>query len=111
MEVFPAPCIWTVNKPSHLPWLLLWLAASATPALADTLRCGSQLVSVGDRRVEVEKKCGQPAYSDLVGYTLGSYDRRESPIEEWVYGPNNGMLTILTFEGSRLRNIERKRSR
>ncbi|WXL27949.1 DUF2845 domain-containing protein [Ectopseudomonas mendocina] len=91
--------------------MLLLAAASATSAQADTLRCGSQLISVGDRRFEVEKKCGKPAYRDVVGYTLGNYDRRESPIEEWVYGPDNGMLTILTFEGSRLRNIERKRSR
>jgi hypothetical protein len=91
--------------------LLLALACAASLAQAETLRCGSQLVSLGDRRFEVLQKCGEPAFRDLVGYSLGPNDRREYPIEEWVYGPSNGMLSILTFEGSRLRTIERRRSR
>ncbi|WP_373389112.1 DUF2845 domain-containing protein [Pseudomonas alcaligenes] len=90
---------------------LLLGALLAGAAQAETLRCGTQLVSVGDRAFEVERKCGVPAYRDLVGYTLGGYDRRELKIEEWVYGPDNGMLSILTFEGNRLTRIERKRNR
>ncbi|MBU0809202.1 MAG: DUF2845 domain-containing protein [Gammaproteobacteria bacterium] len=91
--------------------LLLALLGAAFMAQAETLRCGSQLVSLGDRRFEVLQKCGEPVFRDLVGYSLGPNQRREYPIEEWVYGPNNGMLSILTFEGSRLRAIERRRSR
>lgn len=91
--------------------LTLILGCGSTLAHADTLRCGSQLVSVGDRSFEVERKCGEPAFRDLVGYTLGSYERREFKIEEWVYGPSNGVLTILTFEGNRLTRIERRRNR
>jgi hypothetical protein len=91
--------------------VLLLSALLACAAQAETLRCGTQLVSVGDRTFEVERKCGAPAYRDLVGYTLGGYDRRELKIEEWVYGPDNGMLSILTFEGNRLTRIERKRNR
>lgn len=88
------------------PLLLLGNAAQA-----DTLRCGSQLVSVGDRAFEVERKCGPPVYRDPIGYTLGPYERREYRIEEWVYGPSNGMLSILRFEGNRLVAIERRRER
>lgn len=89
---------------------LLALAFSAGVAQADdTMRCGSQLISVGDRAFEVEEKCGTPAFRDVVGYTLGPYERREMKIEEWVYGPSNGVNSILTFEGSRLKGIERKR--
>lgn len=91
--------------------LLLALACAASLAQAETLRCGSQLVSLGDRRFEVLQKCGEPAFRDLVGYSLGPNERREYPIEEWVYGPSNGMLSILTFEGTRLRTIERRRNR
>lgn len=91
--------------------LALVLGCSAALAQAETLRCSSQLVNVGDRSFEVQKKCGEPAFRDLIGYTLGSYDRRELKVEEWVYGPSNGMLTILTFEGNRLTRIERRRSR
>ena len=90
----------------------LLVIAGVTPlAQAETLRCGSQLVTLGDRRFEVLQKCGEPAFRDLVGYSLGPRERREYTIEEWVYGPDNGMLSILTFEGTRLRAIERQRSR
>lgn len=90
---------------------LTLLLACASAAQGETLRCGSQLVSVGDRSFEVEQKCGEPAFRDLTGYTLGAYQRREMKIEEWIYGPSNGMLTILTFEGNRLARIERRRGR
>lgn len=83
---------------------------TAPQAWADTFRCGSKLVSLGDRAFEVTAKCGEPAHRDLVGYTLGSYDRREFKMEEWVYGPDNGMLKILTFEGNRLVRIESQRN-
>jgi hypothetical protein len=91
--------------------LLLALAGASSLAQAETMRCGSQLVSLDDRRFEVLQKCGEPAFRDLVGYSLGPNERREYQIEEWVYGPDNGMLSILTFEGTRLRAIERRRSR
>ncbi|MDX1297334.1 MAG: DUF2845 domain-containing protein [Pseudomonas sp.] len=91
--------------------LLLVLTCAAPLARADTLRCGSQLVSLDDRRFEVLQKCGDPAFRDVVGYALSANERREYQIEEWVYGPSNGMLSILTFEGSRLRAIERRRNR
>ena len=91
--------------------IALALMACASLAQADNFRCGSSLVGLGDRAFEVESKCGAPQQRDLVGYSLGEYDRREFKVEEWVYGPNNGFITILTFEGNRLRQIERKRSR
>ncbi|WP_397378152.1 DUF2845 domain-containing protein [Pseudomonas sp.] len=91
--------------------LLLTVLITPLMAQAETLRCGSQLVSLDDRRFEVLQKCGEPAFRDLVGYSLGPNERREYQIEEWVYGPDNGMLSILTFEGTRLRAIERRRSR
>ncbi|RMH84151.1 DUF2845 domain-containing protein [Pseudomonas sp. AOB-7] len=87
----------------------LLAALASAPLHADTLRCGSQLVSLGDRPFEVERKCGEPQHRDPIGYTLGSYDRREYLVEEWVYGPSNGMLSILRFEGNRLVAIERRR--
>ena len=58
----------------------------------------------------IEQRCGPPKYRDLLGYSLGEYDRREFRIEEWVYGPTNGMLSILTFQGNRLTRIETKRA-
>lgn len=86
------------------------LILSCSLTQAASLRCGSKLVSEGDRAFEVENKCGKPAHRDLVGYTGGYYGDRELVIEEWVYGPNNGMLNILTFQGNRLIRIETKRA-
>lgn len=92
-----------------------WLTGLAVLMLscganAETMRCGSKLVSVGDRSFEVLRKCGEPDQRDEVGYLLGGYDRRELRVEEWIYGPSNGMFSILTFEGNRLVRIETQRA-
>lgn len=87
------------------------LCGASLDAAADTLRCGSQLVSTGDRAFEVERKCGPPVQRDLVGYGLSPNGRQEFVLEEWTYGPNNGTLSILTFEGNRLVRIESQRAR
>ena len=92
-------------------WLLsLALAlAAGQAAAADTLRCGSQLISVGDRSSEVLQKCGQPVARDALGYKRSANRREEFQVEEWTYGPSNGMYQYLRFEGNRLRQINSKR--
>jgi len=93
-----------------MKYLVASMLLAAVSAQADTMRCGSQLVTTGDRTFEVERKCGTPEHRDLVGYTLSRNDRQEFALEEWVYGPRNGMLSILTFEGNRLVRIETRRA-
>jgi hypothetical protein len=88
--------------------LALTVAASQAQA-ADTLRCGSQLISVGDRSGEVLQKCGEPASRDFLGYKRSANKREEFQVEEWVYGPNSGMYQYLRFEGNRLVRIDSKR--
>ncbi len=93
-------------------WLLagLVLPLSASQAwAADTLRCGSQLISVGDRSSEVLQKCGEPVSRDLLGYKRSADRREEFQVEEWTYGPNGGMYQYLRFEGNRLKQITSKR--
>ncbi|MBV7550026.1 DUF2845 domain-containing protein [Pseudomonas sp. PDM26] len=93
-------------------WLLagLVLALSASQVwAADTLRCGSQLISVGDRSSEVLHKCGEPVSRDLLGYKRSADRREEFQVEEWTYGPNGGMYQYLRFEGNRLKQITSKR--
>ncbi|MCG6576413.1 DUF2845 domain-containing protein [Pseudomonas sp. AF32] len=91
-------------------YLVLLLVASQAPA-ADTLRCGSQLISVGNRSSEVLQKCGEPAARDDLGYKRSVNRREEYPVEEWTYGPNSGMYQYLRFEGNRLVQITSKRGR
>ncbi|WP_046269282.1 DUF2845 domain-containing protein [Pseudomonas syringae] len=80
---------------------------------SSTLRCGSQLVSTGDRAFEVQQKCGEPVSQEVLGTqeTFNSNYRRSEAvrIEEWTYGPDNGMYQYLRFEGGRLVGIESKR--
>ncbi len=85
---------------------LLLLAADASAA---TYRCGTKLASSGDRTTEVANKCGQPNSSNFVGYTLTSDGNQGLQIEEWIYGPANGALYFLRFEGGRLSSVESKR--
>jgi hypothetical protein len=91
-----------------LTGLILALAASQAWA-AETLRCGSQLISVGDRSSEVLQKCGEPVSRDLLGYKRSADRREEFQVEEWTYGPNGGMYQYLRFEGNRLKQITSKR--
>ncbi|ROM95950.1 DUF2845 domain-containing protein [Pseudomonas brassicacearum] len=89
--------------------LALALFASQVQAQTDTLRCGSQLISVGDRTGEVLHKCGEPVARDALGYKRSANRREEVPVEEWTYGPNSGMYQYLRFEGNRLVRITSKR--
>lgn len=95
-----------MTKLFHTAFAALFLTSTAH---ADSMRCGSQLVSLGDRSFEVLRKCGEPGYRDNPGYTLGPAHRTELRIEEWIYGPKNGMQYFLRFEGNRLVAIERRR--
>jgi len=87
----------------------LAVACLAGQAQADTLRCGSQLISVGDREFEVQQKCGEPIARNIIGYKRSVNRREEVQIDEWIYGPNNGMYQYLRFEGGRLLRIDSKR--
>ena len=96
--------------------LMLGLTATTavTQAATDTLRCGSQLISVGDRMFEVQQKCGQPVSQDIVGdkETVNHFRQVDQvQVQEWIYGPNNGMYQYLRFEGGRLVRIDSKRGR
>ena len=94
--------------------MVIGLAASSALAHADTLRCGSQLISVGDRMFEVQQKCGQPASQDIVGYkeTVNHFRQVDQvQVQEWIYGPNSGMYQYLRFEGGRLVRIDSRRGR
>ncbi|WP_371928629.1 DUF2845 domain-containing protein [Pseudomonas sp. SLFW] len=91
---------------------IIGLATLSGLSQADTLRCGSQLISVGDRMFEVQQKCGQPVSQDIVGYkeTVNHFRQVDQvQVQEWVYGPNSGMFQYLRFEGGRLVRIDSKR--
>jgi hypothetical protein len=82
--------------------VMLGLLASPGDALA--LRCGGSLVSVGDVRLEVAAKCGEPSEKTLY-YEERKIGRstRIVPVEVWIYnfGPQR-FVYFLTFEKGKL---------
>jgi len=92
--------------------LCLLLVALSAPLSAATMRCDRDLVGPGDRSSEVLDKCGKPDRREVVGYRQrgdsgGGID--EVRIEEWTYGPRDGMYYFLRFEGNRLETIDSDR--
>ena len=99
-------------------FFLIICTFSSNVALADdTFRCGKKLVSVGDTKVEVLIKCGEPSLRKVTGYeTIGGY--RESisqgtyreisqKVEKWYYNCGKGnFIRVLTFKGGILTYIE-----
>jgi hypothetical protein len=92
----------------------LVLAAAATPALAETLRCGSSLIKEGDTQGYVQDKCGEPeskqTYTEPVlaqrengtSYQVGTTSR-----DVWRYHRSNGSFpAVLTFEKGVLKKLE-----
>jgi hypothetical protein len=87
---------------------LFFVFTSMASANESIMRCGTNLVSKGDKTFEVKKKCGEPIAKESVGFTLKG-DRRELEIKEWIYGPQNGVYYYLTFHGTDLVNVESRR--
>ncbi len=95
--------------------LILGLLAAAQSSLAEssTMRCGSQLISLGDHGFEVQRKCGAPVSQAVIGskesFSRNYRNAEQVMIEEWIYGPDHGMYRYLRFEGGRLVRIDSKR--
>jgi len=83
---------------------------AASPALA--LRCGNNLVDVGDTKIEVLAKCGEPALKEEVGedFTRES-DSRETRkakryVEKWTYNfGSTRFMYVLTIRDGRVIDI------
>ena len=116
MKIVLAACIFAV---------ILLLAAGAQ-ALDTDFRCGNEIISVGDRKFDVLRKCGEPVNVDVrqeirtrtLGPVVFGPEKRmhiyPAPflvdelvtIEEWEYnsGPSK-FIRYLTFENSSLVSI------
>jgi hypothetical protein len=106
--------------------VVLLLFAALSQAIDTDFRCGNEIISVGDRKFDVLRKCGEPANVDVrqeirtrnVGSVVLGPDKRiqiyPAPflveelvtIEEWEYnlGPAK-FIRYLTFENGSLVNI------
>ena len=81
-----------------LTGLLLPAAVAAT-----NMRCGQHLIRVGDTKVDVIHRCGEPYFRELIS---GSHERN---VEQWYYIPSSTQFQrIVTFRGTRVVDIEIK---
>lgn len=87
--------------------VLLLTIGFSVHAESMTMRCGSKLVSVGDRSFEVERKCGDPVARNFIGYTGDESSGGNLPIEEWIYNQTTGTAyNVLRVVGGRVVSIE-----
>ncbi len=104
----------------RMPALFVLLVAlgAAAPVRADYLRCNGNVVAVGDIKLQVLKRCGEPALKEtrekeraFKSFDRGSGRSREFytsvQVDEWTYnfGPGQ-LLSVVTFEDGRVVNIE-----
>lgn len=93
---------------------LLLAAAATTPAIAETLRCGSSLIKEGDTAGYVAEKCGEPLSKQT--YTEPVYAHRQNGTsyeigttskDVWRYKRGSGQFpAVLTFEKGVLTKLE-----
>jgi hypothetical protein len=89
----------------------LWVAA---PARADTLRCGSSLISTGALQGYVRERCGAPQSATEVsepiiarGLNGARYVAGTATKQVWRYSRRPGDFpAVLTFEAGVLKTLE-----
>jgi len=102
---------------------LLFFTASAV--MADSFSCGSRIVTIGDRKYDVLRKCGDPSNVEIRGEVRSRRDfgfRIAGPqtglyqqplfveqlvtVEEWEYNlGSTRFIRYLQFENGRLTSI------
>jgi hypothetical protein len=78
------------------------------PNASHALRCGSDLVDVGDLKQEILLKCGTPVSKEEIGYIDEEKDGnriRVMKIEEWIIVVSKQYYSLV-FEGNALVKIE-----
>ncbi|RPI13094.1 MAG: DUF2845 domain-containing protein [Lysobacterales bacterium] len=97
---------------------LVALAAAATPAAADTMRCGSRLISDGDAMEQVLESCGEPAERtrtwiqrqprfEYGGREIPFEGREDVPVDVWTYDFGSSKLKRrVRFVAGKVQSIE-----
>ena len=78
----------------------IFVLAMADRGSARTIRCGTEIVSVGDPTIELLQKCGEPDLKELIK-TNGFI------IEKWTYNcGSKRFMKILTLKGGKVQRVE-----
>ena len=79
-----------------------------------TMRCGSEINNEGNTTFEVLRKCGEPKNREIINPIADNNSKKANnkavPVENWVYGPDNGMYRYLRFVDGILTQIKSQRN-
>lgn len=89
--------------------LIVALALAPTFAAAtDGLRCGQDLIRLGENKAAALQKCGEPVSKEAFCKPLlpGAAASTCEQVDEWTFNPGYGQfMTTLRFESGRLVKI------
>jgi hypothetical protein len=106
-------------------FMVILLLTASSPVMASDLICGSKIITIGDRKQDVLRKCGEPSHVEVweevrIKRDLGSrlseaemaldrwplWVKELITIEEWEYNfGSNRFIRYLRFEKGRLIRI------
>ena len=104
--------------------LIIALLVSSSYAETESLRCGNKIISLGDHKVEVAQKCGEPHTKGTIGVKneilprdlrrrFGGKAVQEVFVDEWTYDTDKTTkirktkrIIRLLFEANNLVKIE-----
>lgn len=96
-----------------LTWTVsLGVILVSVPSSAASLRCGNQLVSDGDSKLEVEMKCGPPAAKDSRTESQSVFERGAvrtivKTIDEWTYNfGSTQLMQVVVFENGKVTDVK-----
>ena len=90
------------------------LLAYALPAMADTFRCRSALIDVGDTQSYIQAKCGEPTSKETITEEVRAVVPRggtnvvgTATRDIWRYRKSSRQFAaVLTFEGGVLKKLD-----
>jgi hypothetical protein len=98
--------------PVRILLVLLSVCALVWPSVSLAMRCGNNLVDVGDTKIAVLAKCGEPALKEEVGEDFSrESDNRDTRkerryVEKWTYNfGSTRFIYVLTIKNGRVIDI------
>ena len=96
----------------YFKWILICVLIAFEVGVSfagSSIRCGNNLISVGDLKIKVLDRCGEPISKEEI--ELDSYRRKGGNskyrfLEQWIYEFHYGYYDVLTFKGGKLIKIE-----
>jgi len=95
----------------NIKLILIFSCLHNSPVFAESLRCGTQLVEIGETKAEVIGKCGQPETTDTFcrnEYIQGKFGTEVicHNVELWTFNRGTGtFLMKVEFEQGEVKNI------